>query len=114
MELAKSQKLGDGEIRRIGQSACLLPKSDMLAYGRASETERIWVGDEGLSNLSRLKIQSTPYGNIGDTVRLFELKPPHHSSVIIFFSWILHWLNSKYKKNKIQNQKYTYFYKIFL
>ena len=57
----------------IGRSACLLPKSDTLAYGRASETERIWVGDEGLSNLSRLKIQSTPYGNIGDTVRLFEL-----------------------------------------
>ena len=57
----------------IGQSACLLPKSDLLAYGRASETERIWVGDEGLSNLSRLKIQSTPYGNIGDKVRLFQL-----------------------------------------
>ena len=74
MELAKSQKLGDGEIRRIGQSACLLPKSaTSLAHGRASETERIWVDDEGLSNLSRLKIQSTPYGNIGDKVRLFEL-----------------------------------------
>ncbi len=61
------------KIRRIGQSACLLPKSDTLAYGRASETERIWVDNEGLSNLSRLKIQSTPYGNIGDKVRLFQL-----------------------------------------
>lgn len=64
----------------IGQSACLLPKSaTLLAHGRASETERIWVDDEGLSNLSRLKIQSTPYGNIGDKVRIFELveKPPH-------------------------------------
>lgn len=58
----------------IGQSACLLPKSaTLLAHGRASETERIWVDDEGLSNLSRLKIQSTPYGNIGDKVRLFQL-----------------------------------------
>ena len=45
----------------------------MLAYGRASETERIWVDDEGLSNLSRLKIQSPLYGNIGDNGRLFEL-----------------------------------------
>jgi hypothetical protein len=57
----------------IGKSACLLPKSDMLAHGRASETERIWVDNEGLSNLRRLKIQSTPYGNIGDKVRIFEL-----------------------------------------
>jgi hypothetical protein len=45
----------------------------MLAHGRASETERIWVDDEGVSNLSRLKIQSTLYGNIEDKVRLFEL-----------------------------------------
>ena len=58
----------------IGQSACLLPKSaTSLAHGRASETERIWVDNEGLSNLRRLKIQSTPYGNIGDKVRIFEL-----------------------------------------
>ena len=55
-------------IERIGQSACLLPKSDMLAYGRASETERVWVDDEGLNNQSRLKIQSAPLGNLGDRV----------------------------------------------
>ncbi len=77
--LAKSKNLGTVKTEVIGQLACLLPKSDTLAYGRASETERIWVDNEGLSNLSRLKIQSTPYGNIGDKVRLFELveKPPH-------------------------------------
>jgi hypothetical protein len=45
---------------RIGQSACLLPTGDMLVYGRASETERMWVNYEGLSNLSWLKIQSAP------------------------------------------------------
>jgi len=72
MELAKSNNLGMVIMKRIGQSACLLPKSaTSLAHGRASETERIWVDNEGLSNLSRLKIQSTPYGNIGDKVRLF-------------------------------------------
>ena len=37
-------------IKRIGQSACLLPKSDMIGYGRASETERVLVNDEGDSN----------------------------------------------------------------
>ena len=45
---------------RIGQSACLLPTGDMLVYGRASETERMWVNYEGLSNPSWLKIQSAP------------------------------------------------------
>ena len=59
--------LGMVIMKRIGQSACLLPKSaTLLAHGRASETERIWVDDEGLSNLSRLKIQSSHYGNIVD------------------------------------------------
>ena len=72
-------------MERIGQSACLLPKSaTLLAHGRASETERIWVDDEGLSNLSRLKIQSTPYGNIGDIVRIFELICALHTAIMVF------------------------------
>ena len=45
---------------RIGQPACLLPTDDMLVHGRASETERMWVNYEGLSNPSWLKIQSAP------------------------------------------------------
>jgi hypothetical protein len=32
----------------------------MLGYGRVSETERQSLGDEGLSNLSWVKIQSIP------------------------------------------------------
>jgi hypothetical protein len=84
MGLAKSKNL-DVIMERIGQSACLLPKSaTLLAHGRASETERIWVDDEGLSNLSRLKIQSTPYGNIGDIVRLFELICALHTAIMVF------------------------------
>jgi hypothetical protein len=51
--------LGMVIMKRIGQSACLLPKNDMLVYGRASETERAWVVNEDLSNLKRLKIQSS-------------------------------------------------------
>jgi len=51
--------LGMVIMKRIGQSACLLPKDDMLVYGRASETERKWVVDDGLSNQRRLKIQSS-------------------------------------------------------
>ena len=53
-------------MKKIGQPACLLPKDDMLVYGRASETERIWVNNEGLSNRSWLKIQSAPLGNLRD------------------------------------------------
>ncbi len=49
-------------IERIGQPACLLPKDVMLVYGRASETEREWVINEGLSNLRWLKVQSIPLG----------------------------------------------------
>jgi hypothetical protein len=57
-------------MERIGQSAYLLPNDDLLVYGRVSETERIWVGDEGLSNQSRLKIQSSPFGNLWESERL--------------------------------------------
>jgi len=53
--------LGTVIMERIGQSACSLPKDDSntLVNGRASETERMWVVNEGLSNLKRLKIQSS-------------------------------------------------------
>ena len=45
---------------KIGQLACLLPNSAILGHGRASETERVLVDDEGVINLSLLKIQSDP------------------------------------------------------
>jgi hypothetical protein len=61
-------------MKKIGQSACLLPKDAMIVYGRASETERIWVDDDGLINQSRLKIQSSPYGNIGAKECLLQLR----------------------------------------
>ena len=51
-------------MKRIGQSACLLPNSAMIAYGRAPETERIWVTYDGLINLKWLKIQSIPLGKL--------------------------------------------------
>ena len=57
-------------MKRIGQSAYLLPNDDLLVYGRVSETERIWVDEEGLSNLSQLKIQSSPFGNLWESERL--------------------------------------------
>ena len=51
-------------VRMIGQSACLLPKFDMIEYGRASETERVLVVNDGLINLKQLKIQSNPLGKL--------------------------------------------------
>ena len=67
--------LGKVIMKEIGQSACLLPNGDykMLANGRASETERIWVDDEGLSSQSQLKIQSSPSGNLWEVECLFKL-----------------------------------------
>ena len=67
--------LGMVIMKKIGQSACLLPNGDlkMLANGRASETERIWVDYEGLSSQSQLKIQSSPSGNLWESECLFEL-----------------------------------------
>ena len=59
--------LGMVIMEKIGQSACLLPKSAMIGNGRASETERMLVDYEDLINLSRLKIQSNPIGKlVGD------------------------------------------------
>ena len=45
-------------MKKIGQSACLLPKFAMIEYGRASETERVLAVDEGLTIWRRLEIQS--------------------------------------------------------
>lgn len=45
---------------KIGQSAGLLPKSVLVGYGRVSTTERVLVNNDGLTNLSLLKVQSTP------------------------------------------------------
>ena len=47
-------------MHRIGQSAVLLSKSDMVGYDRHSETERVSVCDDGLATLNTLKIQSFP------------------------------------------------------
>jgi hypothetical protein len=60
-EWPRVMNLGMVIMKRIGQSACSLPKDDSntLVNGRASETERMWVVNEGLSNLKRLKIQSS-------------------------------------------------------
>jgi hypothetical protein len=46
------------KMMKIGQPACLSPKSAMIGHGEASETERISVIHEGLVNLKWLKIQS--------------------------------------------------------
>jgi hypothetical protein len=54
-------------VRRIGQSACLLPNPCLIGNGRASETEREWVDDDGPVIQNRLKIQSGSYRKIGDT-----------------------------------------------
>jgi len=37
----------------------------MIGYVRHSETERVWVNNDSLINLSLLKIQSVPLGNLG-------------------------------------------------
>jgi hypothetical protein len=84
-------------MKKIGQSACLLPKFAMIEYGRASETERIWVSNEGLINLSWLKIQSSPSGNLWEPECLFQL------SAMCYKLFYLYHCNSKIEiKNKIQ------------
>ncbi len=44
----------------------LLPNVVIVDYGRHSETERVLVNNEGVTNLSLLKIQSSPLGNLRD------------------------------------------------
>jgi hypothetical protein len=43
-----------------------VPKSVMVAHGTASQTERESLDDEGLASQSRVKVQSGPFGNVGD------------------------------------------------
>jgi hypothetical protein len=77
-------------IERIGQSACLLPKSIIcLAHGRASETERVWVDKEGPDNQSRLKIQSTPLGKLRGSKVLTATKQECKSYISIKNDFVL-------------------------
>jgi len=66
------------------QPACLDPKSAMLAYGSAPETERISVGDEGLNNLSQLKIQSIPLGKLRGNRELTATKQFYYIFLFLF------------------------------
>jgi hypothetical protein len=59
----------------------------MIGYGRASETERIWVNDEDLINLSWLKIQSSPSGNLWDYECLLELSARLHFVTHLFYTF---------------------------
>jgi hypothetical protein len=43
----------------------------MIGYVRRSETERVWVSDDGLTNLNLLKIQSVPLGNLRGSTAAF-------------------------------------------
>jgi hypothetical protein len=78
---------------RIGQSACLLPNSAMIANGRASETERIWVVNDGLINLKRLKIQSIPLGKLRGSrvltaIRRYKYNHKKHYNYFLHVSYI--------------------------
>jgi hypothetical protein len=48
----------------LGNPHAYYLKALCQAHGRASETERVWVDNEGLDNLNRLKIQSIPLGKL--------------------------------------------------
>jgi hypothetical protein len=82
-------------MKKIGQSACLLPKSAMIGYGRASETERIWVSNEGLINLSWSKIQSSPLGNLWESECLFKLSA-------MCYKLYFYLCYNNYKKNELK------------
>ena len=56
-------KMGTVKTKEIGQPACQPSKSAMIAHDGASETERISVDNEGLTNPSRRKVQSLLVGN---------------------------------------------------
>jgi hypothetical protein len=52
-------------LKGLGNPHAYYLRAICQAYGRASETEREWVVDEGLGNLRRLKVQSIPPGKLG-------------------------------------------------
>lgn len=77
----QEKNLGKVKMIKIGQSAWSEPKGAKLAYGSPSETERVWVDNEGISNLNRLKIQSIPLGKLRGTRVLTPIKHFHYSLV---------------------------------
>jgi hypothetical protein len=42
------------------------PKLVMIEHGEGSESRRLWVSNDGLTNLMRLKVYSGPIGNYGE------------------------------------------------
>jgi hypothetical protein len=53
----KTQRMIQWAIRRLE------PNSDMIGYGSVSETAKASVNNDGLINLSLLKVQSSLLGN---------------------------------------------------
>jgi len=54
-------------MKKIGQSAYLLPNSVMIGNGRVSETERIWVNYEGQSSRVGLRYSPPQRETFGNT-----------------------------------------------
>ncbi len=93
--LAENKNSGIVKINRIGQSACLLPKSYLITHGRASETERVTV--DSLVIDYWLKIQSTPL----EKFRGIKEPMPTKRHIYLCYSYLYYGFYSKYLNNKL-------------
>ena len=60
IELGYGKNVKDWAIRSQA------PKFVMIEYGEGSESRWLWVLNDGLINLIRLKVYSDPFGNLRD------------------------------------------------
>lgn len=67
--------LGKVKIAEDWAISLPVPKSVMVAHGTASQTERESLDDDGLASQNRVKVQSGPFGNVGDKPCIQQLDP---------------------------------------
>jgi len=81
----------------------------LVGYGRHSETERVLVSDDGLTNLSLLKIQSGPLGDLremsGDEMNLFAPQSEQAKIELMMLADIKNYIISPGSSKPIVNLK---------
>ena len=92
--------LGKVKIAEDWAISLPVPKSVMVAHGTASQTERESLDDDGLASQNRVKVQSGPFGNVGDKPCIQQLDPPKHqpySSLCVSAPCVYHtWCRSTF------------------
>ncbi len=103
--------LGKVKIAEDWAISLPVPKSVMVAHGTASQTERESLDDDGLASQNRVKVQSGPFGNVGDKPCIQQLDPriTHRTRLYVNIRCVPHtWYRSTTERGMHNSLKYRH------